>query len=177
MDIKDLAKESVEIMIWPWRERAEKAEADNADFLLELYYQGLDMEIAEKMRDRFEADNAVLLAGLRHIAENEICQRELEIKMAQFRLGFAFDREKHMKDAMNCKCAKCTADRILATPDPGATLLKELEDLRKVVEAANSLIEFILNNASKLVTTVCLGGLCDKLKTLNQVIADLEKEA
>jgi hypothetical protein len=98
-----------------------KAEADNADLLLELYYQGLDAEIAEKMRDRFEADNAALLKIVKEYYSKAMWEYHREMSAAGLKDTFLELQE------------------IIDSPHPGAALLEELKQLRAVRSAAEEL--------------------------------------
>jgi hypothetical protein len=84
------------------------------------------------------AQVAALRDGLSRISETEACQTELKIKMKQFKMGFAFNREIFEKNNANCKCPKCTADRLLSSPDPG-------EKYRAMIEVAKELYYMVTN--------------------------------
>ncbi len=137
-----------------WQEQAEKA-ADRISTLTE------ENDIQRQAIQNLSTQVAGLRDGLSRISETEACQTELKIKMKQFKMGFAFNREIFEKNNANCKCPKCTADRLLASPDPG-------EKIMAVVEA----VKYALAQEIRLEGRLVIDW--TGVSILKQALADLE---
>jgi len=75
------------------------------------------LEMVVLAGEHLRKENERLRAVLEHISKTEFCRYEEQIKMAQFRDGFAFDLDKFKNQNPICKCPKCMADEALKEGD------------------------------------------------------------
>jgi len=75
------------------------------------------LEMVVFAEEHLRKENERLRVALKHISENEPCRYGEQMKIAQFRDGFAFDLEKFKNQNPICKCPKCMAEEALKEGD------------------------------------------------------------